>query len=166
MQILLNNFLYDLAQVTIPTDKVESSFVLKPRRWDIKLIRDFMIFIGPISSLYDFVTFFALLKLFGASETLFHTGWFVESLATQTLVIFVIRTAANPLRSRPSLPLTVTTMLVVLVSLVLPFTSLAHILGFTPLPPMFFLFLICVVSTYLVLVELAKRRLMRRFFGE
>jgi Mg2+-importing ATPase len=166
MQILLNNFLYDLAQVTIPTDTVEPSFVLKPRRWDIKLIRDFMIFIGPISSLYDFVTFFALLKLFGASETLFHTGWFVESLATQTLVIFVIRTAANPLRSRPSLPLTVTTLLVVLVSLVLPFTSLAHILGFTPLPPMFFLFLIGVVSTYLVLVELAKRRLMGRFFNE
>ena len=164
MQILLNNFLYDLAQVTIPTDTVESSFVLKPRRWDIKLIRDFMIFIGPISSLYDFVTFFALLKLFGASETLFHTGWFAESLATQTLVIFVIRTAANPLRSRPSLPLTVTTLLVVLVSLVLPFTSLAHLLGFTPLPPMFFLFLIGVVSTYLGLVELAKRRLMRRFF--
>jgi Mg2+-importing ATPase len=163
-QILLNNFLYDLAQVTIPTDTVEPSFVLKPRRWDIKLIRDFMIFIGPISSLYDFVTFYALLKFFGASEALFHTGWFVESLATQTLVIFVIRTAGNPLRSRPSLALSVTTLLVVLASFVLPFTFLGSLLGFTSLPPSFFPFLLVVVGTYLLLVEFAKRRLMRRFF--
>ena len=164
-QILLNNFLYDLAQVTIPTDNVEPSFILKPRRWDIKLIRDFMIYIGPISSLYDFVTFYALLKIFGASEQLFHTGWFVESLATQTLVIFIIRTAGNPLRSRPSVALGITISLVVFTSLVLPFTALGAVLGFSALPPMFFVFLIGVVGTYLVLVELAKRRLMRPFFG-
>jgi Mg2+-importing ATPase len=164
-QILLNNFLYDLAQVTIPTDNVEPSFILKPRRWDIKLICDFMIHIGPISSLYDFLTFYALLKIFGASEQLFHTGWFVESLATQTLVIFIIRTAGNPLRSRPSFALGLTISLVVLASLVLPFTSLGTLLGFAALPPMFFVFLIGIVGTYLVLVELAKRRLMRPFFG-
>ena len=161
-QILLNNFLYDLAQVTIPTDNVEPSLILKPHRWDIKLIRDFMIFIGPISSIYDFLTFFALLWLFQASEPLFHTGWFVESLATQTLVIFVIRTMENPFRSRPSLPLSITTLLVVLVGAVLPFTPLAGVLGFTPLPAMYFFFLIGATGTYLVLVELAKRRLMRR----
>jgi Mg2+-importing ATPase len=102
MQILLNNFLYDLAQVTIPTDTVDASFIQKPHRWDIQLIRNFMIFIGPISSLFDFLMFFILIALFHASEPLFHTGWFVESLATQTLVLFVIRTAGNPLRSRPS----------------------------------------------------------------
>src|SRR5581483_8425274 len=87
-QILLNNFLYDLAQVTIPTDNVDSSFVRKPRHWDIRLIRRFMVLIGPISSVYDFLTFYAMLAVFKAGEALFHTGWFVESLATQTLVLF------------------------------------------------------------------------------
>jgi Mg2+-importing ATPase len=101
-QILLNNFLYDLAQVTIPTDHVDRTFIHKPQRWNVSMIRDFMIYIGPISSVYDFLTFFALLKVFSASEQLFHTGWFVESLATQTFVIFIIRTAGNPFRSRLS----------------------------------------------------------------
>jgi Mg2+-importing ATPase len=165
-QILLNNFLYDLAQVTIPTDNVDPTFIHKPRRWDIAIIRDFMVFIGPISSIYDFLTFFALLVVFRASEALFHTGWFVESLATQALVLFIIRTAGNPLRSRPSLPLTMTVLLVVLVGILLPYTPpLAGPLGFTPLPGMFFLFLVGVTSTYLLLVELVKRRLMRKFLG-
>ena len=161
-QILLNNFLYDLAQITIPTDNVDVSYIDKPRRWDIKLIRDFMLYIGPISSIYDFLTFYALLKLFHASEALFHTGWFVESLATQTLVLFVIRTAGNPFRSRPSLPLAMTTVLIVMVGIVLPFSPLANVFGLTPLPAMFFLFLGGTVMTYLLLVELVKRRLMGR----
>ncbi len=161
-QILLNNFLYDLAQVTIPTDNVDRTFIHKPQRWNVTMIRDFMIYIGPISSVYDFLTFFALLKVFHASEQLFHTGWFVESLATQTLVIFIIRTAGNPLRSRPSLALTVTTLLVVGAGIVIPFTSLGSLLGFTPLPLTFFLFLVGASGTYLLLVELLKRRLMRR----
>jgi Mg2+-importing ATPase len=101
-QILLNNFLYDLAQITIPSDNVDASFVRKPHRWNIDFIRRFMLLIGPISSAYDFLTFYVLLKLFHAPAALFHTGWFVESLATQTLVIFVIRTASNPLRAAPS----------------------------------------------------------------
>jgi len=161
-QILLNNFLYDLAQVTIPTDNVDATFIHKPRRWNINLIRDFMIFIRPISSIYDFLTFFIMLGVFNASETLFHTGWFVESLATQTLVLFVICTAGNPLRSRPSRPLTITTLLIVLVGIVLPFTPLAEYLGFTPLPGLYFLFLVGMTVTYLLLVEVVKRRLMRR----
>jgi Mg2+-importing ATPase len=161
-QILLNNFLYDLAQITIPTDNVDASYIDKPRRWDIKMIRNFMICIGPISSIYDFLTFYALLKIFHASEALFHTGWFVESLATQTLVLFVIRTAGNPFRSRPSLPLAITTVLIVLLGLLLPVSPLAKVFGFTPLPAMFFLFLSGMVITYLFLVELVKRRLMRR----
>ena len=162
-QILLNNFLYDLAQVSIPTDNVDPSFIRQPRRWEISLIRDFMIFIGPISSIYDFLTFAVLLLVFHASEALFHTGWFVESLATQTLVLFVIRTAGNPLRSRPSPALTLTTLTIVLVGLALPFTPLAAPLGFTPLPLAFFLFLAAATGTYLLLVEVVKRRLMRRF---
>lgn len=161
-QILLNNFLYDLAQVTIPTDHVDQTFILKPQRWNVKMIRDFMIYIGPISSIYDFLTFFALLKVFSASEQLFHTGWFVESLATQTLVIFIIRTAGNPFRSRPSLAITATTIAVVIAGIVIPFTSLGRILGFTPLPLAFFLFLAAATGTYLLLVELVKRKLMRR----
>ena len=161
-QILLNNFLYDLAQVTIPTDHVDRTFIHKPQRWNVKMIRDFMIYIGPVSSIYDFLTFFALLKVFNASEQLFHTGWFVESLATQTLVIFIIRTAGNPFRSRPSLPLTATTIAVVVAGIVIPFTSLGTILGFTPLPWPFFIFLGGAAGTYLLLVEIVKRKLMRR----
>jgi Mg2+-importing ATPase len=161
-QILLNNFLYDLAQVTIPTDKVDETFIQKPQRWNVKLIRDFMIYIGPLSSIYDFLTFFALLKIFHASEQFFHSGWFVESLATQTLVIFVIRTAHNPFRSRPSLALTLTTVSVVLFGTVLPFTRLGSLIGFTPMPLSFLLFIAVANGTYLILVEAVKRRLMRR----
>jgi P-type Mg2+ transporter len=165
LQILLNNFLYDLAQVTIPTDNVDPSFVRTPQRWDIRIIRNFMIGIGPISSLYDFLTFAILLWGFHASEALFHTGWFVESLATQTLVLFVIRTPGTPWHSRPSLPLAATTVLIVLIGLVLPFTSLAPVLGFVPLPGAYFLFLAGATLTYLVLVELVKRQLMGRMLA-
>ncbi len=159
-QILLNNFLYDLAQLSIATDAVDDTFIRKPHRWDIGLIRRFMIFIGPLSSIYDFLTFFALLSIFHASEQEFHTGWFVESLATQVLVIFIIRTAGNPLRSRPSLPLAITSLTAVAVGIVLPFSPLANLLGFVPLPGWFFVFLALVVGTYLLLVEFVKRRLM------
>jgi P-type Mg2+ transporter len=162
-QILLNNFLYDLSQVTIPTDNVDASFIRKPQHWDIKLIRNFMICIGPISSIFDFLTFFIMLRVFNAGPVLFHTGWFVESLATQTLVLFIIRTAGNPLRSRPSLPLTITTLLIVAVGCVLPYSPLAGPLGFTPLPALYFLFLLVMVVSYLFLVELIKRPLMRRY---
>jgi P-type Mg2+ transporter len=124
-----------------------------------------MVVIGPISSIYDFLTFGVLLWVFRASEALFQTGWFVESLATQTLVLFVIRTAGNPLRSRPSLPLAVTTVLVVLIGVILPFTPLAPTLGLVPLPGAYFVFLGGVTMTYLVLVELVKRRLMRKLLG-
>jgi Mg2+-importing ATPase len=162
VQVLLNNFLYDLAQVTIPTDNVDATFIHKPRRWDISLIRDFMLFIGPVSSLFDLLTFAALLTFFGGSEAHFHTGWFIESLVTQTLVLFVIRTAGNPFQSRPSFALTATVLAVVLIGLTLPQTPLAASLGFTPMPLTFYFFVIGVTATYLLLVELVKRRLMRR----
>jgi len=136
-QILLNNLLYDLAQVTIPTDRVDSNFLRKPQRWDIRLVRNFMLAIGPISSLYEFLTFWVLLRVFHANEAFFHTGWFVESLATQTLVLFVIRTMQNPFKSRPSRSLAATTCAVVLVGVLLPYTFLARTLGFVPLPASF-----------------------------
>jgi len=160
-QILLNNLLYDLAQITIPTDNVDDTYLKKPQHWDISLIRNFMIFIGPISSIFDFLTFYVLLHFFHTSEAQFHTGWFVESLATQTLVLFVIRTSKNPLRSRPSVPLMSTCLAVVAFGLYLPFSPLAHMLGFTPLPVAYFVFVAVATAVYLLLVEAAKRRLLR-----
>ncbi|MDE3089185.1 MAG: HAD-IC family P-type ATPase, partial [Chloroflexota bacterium] len=161
-QILLNNFLYDFSQITIPTDNVDDTFVRKPRKWNISFLRDFMIVIGPISSIFDFLTFFVMLNFFHASESLFHTGWFVESLATQTLVLFVIRTFGNPLRSRPSHPLAITTTLIVLIGIALPFSPLADMLGFTALPLGYFVFLAAATATYLLLVQWVKGILMRR----
>src|SRR6185369_205450 len=128
-QILLNNFLYDLAQVTIPGDNVDNAYLRRPQRWDMRVIRDFMLLIGPISSIFDFLTFYALLHYFHARESLFRTGWFVESLATQTLVLFVIRTMGSPFQSRPSRSLTVTTLVIVAIGAVLPVTPLATFLG-------------------------------------
>lgn len=159
-QILLNNFLYDIAQVTIPGDNVDASQLTAPRRWSIRSIRRFMLGVGPISSLYDFLTFYVLLVWLHAGEPEFHTGWFVESLATQTLVLFVIRTAGNPLRSHPSKSLMATVLGAVTVGTVLPFTPIGADLGFIPLPPMFFVFLAVATTTYLLLVELVKRRFM------
>ncbi|HKN24846.1 MAG TPA: HAD-IC family P-type ATPase, partial [Candidatus Acidoferrum sp.] len=160
-QILLNNMLYDLAQITIPTDNVDDTYLKKPQHWDISLIRNFMLLIGPISSIFDFLTFYVLLHFFRTSEAQFHTGWFVESLATQTLVLFVIRTSKNPLRSRPSGPLMATCLAVVAIGLYLPFSPLAGVLGFTPLPAAYFAFLAVATGAYLLLVEVAKRRLLR-----
>ena len=161
-QILLNNFMYDLSQLTIPTDNVDADFLQKPRQWEISLIRKFMVFIGPISSIFDFLTFYVLLRFFHADQVFFHTGWFVESLATQTLVIFVIRTVQNPLRSRPSLPLTITTLIIVAVGILLPFSPLAGPLGFTPLPGSYFAYLAIATTVYLLLVEFGKRLLLGR----
>ena len=159
-QILLNNLLYDLAQITIPTDNVDETYLQKPQRWDIGLVRNFMLFIGPISSIFDFLTFYVMLHFFHTSEAQFHTGWFVESLATQTLVLFVIRTSKNPFSSRPSAPLTATCLAVVAIGIYLPFSPLAGLLGFTPLPATFFAFLAIATAAYLLLVEAAKRRLL------
>jgi Mg2+-importing ATPase len=161
-QILLNNLLYDLAQLPIPTDRVDPDYLRKPRRWDIGLIRRFMLLIGPLSSLFDFLTFWVLLRLFRAGEALFQTGWFVESLATQTLVLFVIRTGGNPFRSRPSRPLTVTVLAVAGVALLLPYTPLAGPLGFVPLPASYLAFVAAGTAAYLALVEASKRLLLRR----
>ena len=160
-QILLNNFLYDLAQITIPTDHVDEAYVAAPQRWNVALIRDFMITLGPISSLFDFVTFGTLLWLFRASEAAFHTGWFVESLATQTLVLFVIRTVGHPLRSRPSLPLAVTTLGVVAIAIALPYSVAAPTMGFVPLPARYVAVLGVVTVSYLAVVDVVKARLLR-----
>jgi Mg2+-importing ATPase len=156
-QILLNNILYDLSELPIPLDAVDEAETAAPRVLDMAAIRRFMFTIGPVSSLFDFITFAVMLKVFDASEALFQTGWFVESLCTQVLVIFVIRTRGNPLRSRPHPVLTVTSLLVVAVALILPWTPLGSLFGFTPLPPMFYVVLALMVTAYLWMVQGLKR---------
>lgn len=119
-----------------------------------------MVGIGPVSSLYDLLTFYVLIRWLHATAETFHTGWFIESLATQTLVVFVIRTHGNPLRSRPSAPLVASVVAVVVAGLALPWTPLAGLFGFVPLPPAFFAFLAIATGSYLLLVQMLKRRFM------
>ena len=156
-QILLNNLLYDSSQLAIPGDRVDEESLRRPARWDLGLIRRFMMIFGPASSLFDFLTFAALLGVLHAGPAQFQTGWFVESLATQTLVIFVIRTRRVPFwRSRPSLGLIAAATGCVAIGVLLPVTPLAGLLGFTPLPSLFFLALAIMVVLYLGLVEAGK----------
>jgi len=156
-QILLNNMLYDCSELTIPTDNVDEELLARPEHWDIGFIRRFMIFFGPISSISDFMTFAVMLWVFHAHAPLFRSGWFVESLATQSLVVFVIRTRRVPFfHSRPSRPLLATTIAVVLIGLALPYSPLAHLLGFRTLPWLFLAILIAMTATYLALAEIGK----------
>jgi Mg2+-importing ATPase len=157
-QILLNNLLYDSSQLAIPTDNVDEEQLRRPSHWDIGFIRRFMIFFGPLSSVFDFVTFGVMLWIFHAGAAEFRSGWFVESLATQTLVIFAIRTRRIPFfRSYPSLPLILAALGVVVIGSALPATPLAHTLGFRPLPALYFAALAGMVIGYLVLIEVGKR---------
>jgi len=158
-QILLNNALYDISELTIPTDNVDPAELKRPRKWDTKFIRKFMLVFGPLSSIYDFLTFGVLLFVFNATPALFQTGWFVESIATQTMVIFVLRTHGSPFwKSRPSNALILSSFAVVAAAIALPFTPLGAVFGFVPLPLEYFAFLAVAVLTYLGLVEFAKRR--------
>jgi Mg2+-importing ATPase len=161
-QILLNNLLYNTGQLVIPTDRVDAEALARPAAWDMKFIRNFMAVFGPISSIFDFITFWVMLALLHAGHTEFRTGWFVESIATQTLVVYVIRTRRVPFfRSRPSVPMLLVPTGAALVGAILPYTGLANLLGFTPLPTTFFLLLFGMVVVYLLLVELAKTRFYR-----
>ncbi|WP_051848866.1 magnesium-translocating P-type ATPase [Thiomonas sp. FB-Cd] len=163
LQILLNNLLYDISEMPLPLDNVDDEDLIMPKRWDMAFIRNFMLTIGPISSVFDLLTFYLLIRLLKADEALFHTGWFVESIATQVLVIFVIRTRRNPLRSHPQAWLTRLSLGVVGLSMLLPFSPLANQLGFVPLPLEFFGLLIVMLLLYLTLVEFGKRWFYRRY---
>jgi Mg2+-importing ATPase len=157
-QILLNNVLYDAGQLTIPTDNVDEEQLRRPSHWDIAFIRRFMLFFGPLSSVFDVATFVVMLRGFNSGPAQFRTGWFVESLATQALVILAIRTRRTPFfRSRPSLPLAASAIGVAVLGAVLPATPLAHSLGFEPLPSGFFAVLAAMVVGYLVLIEFGKQ---------
>ena len=161
VQILLNNILYDLSEVAIPFDAVDADELQRPLPLDITLVRDFMWVIGPVSSAFDLLTFWILLRLFDANEALFQTGWFIESLCTQVLVIFVIRTHGNPLRSRPHPLLIASSIAVVLLAIALPYTALGVYFGFTPPPASFFGVLTLLVISYLFVVEGIKQHFFR-----
>jgi Mg2+-importing ATPase len=162
-QILLNNLLYDASQTAIPSDAIDPETETEPAAWDIGGIERFMVVFGPISSVFDYLTFGFLLLVLHANEPEFHTGWFIESLATQVLVIFAIRTRRSPFwRSRPSRPLVAAALTAVTVAILLPLSPLAPILGFSPLPPLFWAALASFVVAYLAMVEVVKRWLYRK----
>ncbi len=179
IQVLVNNLLYDVSQVGIPLDNVDEEYLVRPRKWNIKSIRNFMVFIGPISSIFDYATFFLMLYFFGCIafnstgasavqkahlESLFHTGWFVESLLTQTLIVHIIRTHRIPfIQSRASKPMLFTTLAVMAFGLWLPFSPLANVLGLTPLPQVYFLWLAGFLVAYAVLTHGVKKWFATRF---
>ena len=167
IQVLTNNLLYDLSQVPIPGDTVDAEQVARPRPWNIDEIRRFVLFIGPISSIFDYSTFFLMLWVFHcwdpARASVFQTGWFVESLATQTIIIHVIRTNKIPfLQSRASRSLTLTTLSIVAFGIWLPYSPLAPALGFTALPGMYWPFLLLTLFAYVGLTQIIKVWLLRK----
>ena len=166
VQILLNNLLYDVSELPIPLDRVDDDYLSHPRHWDMNYIRNFMLIIGPVSSVFDFLTFYIMLTVFHAGEALFHTGWFIESMATQVLVIFIIRTRKNPFKSRPNPWLIACSLTVVAVAALLPFTPAGVHLGFVAPPAFFFLILTAMLLAYLLAVEVMKRWFFRRFAAE
>jgi len=158
-QILLNNLIYDASQTAIPTDTIDPEVAATPARWDVHAIQRFMLVFGPISSLFDFLTFGVLLLALGANEQEFQTGWFIESLFTQVLVVLVIRTRLSPFwHSRPSRPLLGAIVAALVAAVLIPLSPLGPVLGFAALPPVFWVLLVVLVSAYLGLVELVKRR--------
>jgi Mg2+-importing ATPase len=157
-QILLNNLIYDASQTALPTDTVDPEVEALPARWDIRGVERFMIVFGPISSLFDFLTFGLLLLVLGSDERAFHTGWFIESLFTQILVVLVIRTRRSPFwRSRPSRELVVAIVLALAAAVLIPASPLASLLEFAGLPPLYWIMLVGIVVAYLALVEAVKR---------
>jgi len=164
IQILLNNFLYDFSQITIPTDNVDEEYTLKPKKWDMKFVKNFMFIFGPISSIYDYLAFILMYFVFKAPANVFHTAWFMESLATQTFVIYIIRTRKLPfIESKPSKALIISTVLSVAVGWIIPFTFLGRYLGFVALPINIILVLVVLVVLYLVCVEVGKRLFYKRY---
>ncbi len=175
VQILLNNLLYDFSQSTITTDKVDDEYVERPKRWDIGFIRRFMVSLGPVSSLFDFLTFFSMLFVFlpiipvalladpRYPEHLFQTAWFVESLVSQILVVFVIRTRRSPFwKSKPSKYLVISSIIIIAFALLVPLSPLGRIFGFVAPPPLFYAALALLMGAYLVVAELVKRWFYKR----
>jgi Mg2+-importing ATPase len=156
-QVLLLNLMTDFPEMTIATDSVDPEYIQQPHRWNIKFIRRFMVWFGLLSSVFDYATFGVLLSILKSKEGQFQTGWFVESVISACLVVLVIRTRRTFFQSRPGRYLLLTTLLVVAATLVLPYTSIAGILGFEPLPGSFLVAVAAIVAAYAVAAEVAKR---------
>jgi len=164
IQILLNNFLYDLSQIAIPSDDVDHEYLVKSRPWNVQYIKRFMVVLGPVSSLFDFITFGVLWFLFHASAAVFQTGWFLESLCTQTLVIHIIRTGKIPFfESKPSQFLIFTSIYIVSIGLILPFLPLGRHFGFVIPPPLYFVALVVIVACYLCLTQAVKTWFIKKY---
>jgi P-type Mg2+ transporter len=167
IQVLLNNFLYDLSQTSIPTDQVDPEYLTTPRPWNIKSIQRYMFFIGPVSSIFDFTTFAVMLFIFKctvATQDLFHTGWFIESLVSQTLVIYVIRTIKIPVtESRPSRFLVFTSLLIIAFGIILPFTPFAAGFGFARPSAKYFIILEGMIAAYLFMVYFVQQWFVKKF---
>jgi Mg2+-importing ATPase len=158
-QILLNNLIYDASQASIPTDNVDPGVGDVPARWDVHAVQRFMLIFGPISSVFDYITFGLLILVLGVNERAFQTGWFIESLFTQVLVVLVIRTRRSPFwLSRPSPQLLAAIVAALAAAVIIPLSPLGDVLGFTALPIAFWLLLVVIAAAYLALVELVKRR--------
>jgi Mg2+-importing ATPase len=156
-QILLTNLMTDLPEMTIATDAVDPELVDRPRRWNIDFIKKFMVTFGLLSSIFDFMTFGVLIFLLHADVAQFRTGWFMESVVSASMIVLIIRTRRPFFTSRPSRYLFAATMLVIVAVVVLPFTPLAGILGFQPLPPLFILVMFCIVGIYVLMAEVTKK---------
>ncbi len=166
IQVLTNNLLYDFSQTPIPTDEVDADWLTKPRKWEIGGLQRFILYIGPISSIFDYATFFIMLNVFDCwtNPSLFQTGWFVESVFTQTLIIHVIRTNKVPfVQSRSSRPLLIASLAIVMLGAWLPISPLADMLGFVPLPPLFWPLLAAMLLCYVGLTQLVKKRFIARY---
>ncbi len=166
IQVLTNNLLYDFSQTTIPTDNVDAEYLAVPRCWDIGNIMKFVLLIGPISSIFDYATYFMMLHFFHAWDkpALFQTGWFVESLLTQTLIIHIIRTAKVPFfESRASVALVTSSLIVAGLGIMIPFTPVGTFLGFVALPPAYWIGVVLILMSYAVLTHLVKTWFIRRF---
>jgi Mg2+-importing ATPase len=168
VQILLNNLLYDFSQTSVASDDVDPEYLAQPRQWDMRAITRFVLFIGPVSSIFDYATFALMWFVFKANSPehagLFQTGWFVESLLSQTLIVHVIRTGRVPfVGSRASWPLTVTGLLICVAGALLPYSPLAAKFGFVPLPGTYWLYLAAIIGAYVLLTQFVKTRLIRRF---
>lgn len=166
VQILLTNALYDMAQIFIPNDNVDQQALLKPRHWKVEYIKRYMLFFGPLSSVFDFLTFGVLFFVFQAGSKMFQTGWFVESLITQVLIVFVIRTIKKPFYlSKPGLMLLIASIIIIVVAVILPFTTIGEHLGFTPLPALYFVYLAVIAALYLFVVDNMKGIFLKKWLA-
>ncbi|MFZ2456124.1 MAG: magnesium-translocating P-type ATPase [Candidatus Altiarchaeia archaeon] len=167
LQILLNNFLYDTSQIAIPTDEVDPEYINRPRPWNVGYVKKYMLTLGPISSIFDYATFAAMWFILQANtssqQALFHTGWFIESLCTQTLVVYIIRTGKNPLKSTPSRSLMLMSATVMGIALILPYTPLAEPFGLVPMPQEYYIILAALTAAYLLLVQEVKNWFIKKY---